>query len=132
MPRPRTPNAKAKATGRDTKNPGRFKDRVEPKVNEGLGDPPFWLVETEARKEISAWEVIRDEIPWLNRSHRIHVAGICNILGRVIAGQDVGVQALNLMRQGLGQCGATPADASKVGAMQGDDKDEDDDFFDKK
>ena len=132
MPMPRTPKAKAKATGRDKRDPARFDGRNEPVVNEGLGDPPPWLKDNEQTKEREAWATIKDEIPWLNRSHRIHVAGVCKILGRIIAGQDVGVQALNLMRQGLGQMGATPSDASKVGAMPGEGKDEDDYFFNQK
>lgn len=120
MARPRTPKSKARLTGRDRVNPARFEDRNEPTVVEPLGEAPAWLKENERTKEITAWNTIRDEIPWLNRSHRIHVTGICKILGRIIAGEDVGVQALNLMRQGLGQCGATPADASKAGAMPGE------------
>jgi hypothetical protein len=32
----------------------------------------------------------------------------------LIAGEDVGVKALNLLRMILGQMGATPSDASKV------------------
>lgn len=124
MARPRTPKVKATATGRTKRDPARFEGRNEPIVTGPLGEPYSWLRETEATKEVTAWETIRTEVPWLNSSHRIHVAGICKILGRVIAGQDVGVQALNLMRQGMGQLGATPADASKAGAMPGGEKED--------
>jgi hypothetical protein len=51
-----------------------------------------------------------------------------HIQGRIMAGQEVGVQAMNLLRQMLGQMGATPADASKVAT--GDDGDEKDDLLD--
>ncbi len=42
-----------------------------------------------------------------------------------MAGQEVGVQAMNLLRQMLGQMGATPADASKVATPdEGEEKDD--------
>jgi hypothetical protein len=43
-----------------------------------------------------------------------------------MTGQEVGVQALNLLRQCLGQMGATPADATKVTLPNNDEEDEDD------
>lgn len=122
MARPRTPKAKAKATGSDKANPGRFVDRDEPVVHDPLGDAPEWLNDTEKNKQVEAWEMIRKDIPWLNSTHRILVASAASILGRLIAGQDVGVQALNLLRQALGQMGATPADASKAGVVPGGEK----------
>ena len=36
------------------------------------------------------------------------------ILARQIAGEDVGIKALNLLRQMLNSMGGTPSDASKV------------------
>lgn len=131
MARARTPLAKAKATGRSARDPKRFKARSEPAVHDGLGEPPVWLTDKEDCKQIQAWKVIRAEIPWLNSSHRLHVAGTCQILGRLIAGQEVGVQALNLLRMQLGQMGATPSDASKVGAMPDDEEDPDEDIFER-
>lgn len=130
MPRPRTPRAKAKATGRDLKNPARFEGRNEPKIDEGVGEPFEWL----KPKAKQAWKDLADEIPWLNKSHRGLLSIAATIRGRMMgdSAEEVGVQAMNLYRQALGSMGATPSDASKVGAMQGDQKDEDDDFFDKK
>src|ERR1700738_1320160 len=52
MPRPRVPLIKAQATGRTTRNPGRFKDRKEPPSPGALGSPPKWF-KTDAQKE--AW-----------------------------------------------------------------------------
>ena len=124
MARPRTPKAKAKATGRDTRDPGRFAGRNEPVVDEALGDAPTWLTDTDTNRAREAWEVIRKDIPWLNSSHRILVATASNILGRMIAGQDCGVQAMNLLRQCLGQMGATPADASKAGVKPDGDQED--------
>lgn len=122
MPRPRTPKAKAKATGRMMRDPARFEGRNEPIVLHGLGDPPAWVVDTERCKAATAWATISTEIPWLNSSHRVLVTVAAGILGRVIAGQEIGVQAANLLRITLGSMGATPADASKAGAMPGGDK----------
>jgi hypothetical protein len=112
MPRPRTPKAKAAVTGADKKNKGRFEDRTEPKVADDLGAPPAWMKD----QQKLAWSVISEEIPWLNSSHRGLVEIASHIRGRLMAGEDVGVQALNLLRQCLGSMGATPADASKAGA----------------
>jgi hypothetical protein len=70
-------------------------------------------------------------VPWLNSSHRGHLAIAANIRGRMMKGEDVGVQAMNLLRQCYGQMGATPADASKAGAKpDGERKDPADEFFD--
>ncbi len=130
MPRPRTPKAKARATGRDKVNPARFEGRNEPVVKEPLGDPPKWMKDTDSSKAATAWAIIRDEIPWLNSSHRSLVEIAATIRGRLMAGGEVGVQALNLLRQCLGQMGATPADASKAGAMPGDEgRDPAEDYF---
>lgn len=111
MARPRTPKAKAAATGADRKNKGRFADRAEPVIDTDLGEPPVWM--KDGQKE--AWKIISEEIPWLNNSHRALVEIASHIRGRLMAGEDVGVQALNLLRQCLGQMGATPADSSKAG-----------------
>lgn len=130
MARPRTPKAKAEITGQAAVRRTKFEGRNEPSVDGPLGDAPDWLKDTDTNKAREAWEVIRLDIPWLNSSHRILVATASNILGRMIAGQDCGVQAMNLLRQCLGQMGATPADASKAGAKpNGESEDPADEFF---
>jgi hypothetical protein len=128
MARPRNPLAKAKTEGRDKVNAGRFKGRKEPKGNGPLGAPPKWLTDSETIKAKSAWLLFQNEIPWLTESHRMLVGMAANIQGRIMANQDVGVQAMNLLRQILGQMGATPADASKIAVA--DDDDEKDDLLD--
>lgn len=128
MARPRNPLAKAKAEGRDKMNAGRFKNRAEPKANGPLGAPPRWIVDTNTIKAKSAWQLFAKELPWLNQSHRMLVGMASNIQGRMMAGQEVGVQAMNLLRQMLGQMGATPADATKVTVP--DDGEEKDDLLD--
>ena len=111
MPRPRTPKAKAKSTGQDELHKPRFESRSEPEVTSPLGEPPAWLKKASDRE---AWETFRDEYPWLNKSHRTLVAMASGLLGRLIAGEEVGVQAQNLLRQMIGSMGGTPSDASKV------------------
>jgi hypothetical protein len=113
MARPRTPKAKAKTTGQDTARRTKFDGRNEPVVLDGVGEPHSWLKEHAQL----AWREIAAEIPWLNHSHRGHLAIAAQIRGRMMAGEDCGVQALNLLRQCYGQMGATPADASKAGAQ---------------
>lgn len=126
MPRPRTPSAKAAVTGADQKNKGRFKDRHEPVVETAVGEPFDWLNE-HARQ---GWSEIAREVPWLNSSHRGFLAIAANIRGRMMKGDDVGVQAMNLLRQCYGQMGATPADASKAGAKpDGETEDPADKYF---
>lgn len=96
-----------------------------------LGGPPEWMVDTNSRKPATAWHTLAAEIPWLNRSHRALMEIAAYLRGRLMGGEDVGVQALNLLRQCLGQMGATPADASKAGAKpDGQKTDAADEFFD--
>jgi hypothetical protein len=111
MPRPRIPLIKAQTTGRTLRNPQRFKDRKDPPSPGALGSPPKWF-KTDAQKE--AWNTFADELPWLNKSHRALVSIASEIRGRQIAGEDVGVKAMSLLRMILGSMGATPSDASKV------------------
>lgn len=125
MARPRIPKAKAKVEARDKKDPQRFKNRKEPKVDGSLGEPPPWLVDTKSNKARQAWLAISRDIPWLNNSHRSLVAIAASVYGRMMAGEECGVQALNLLRQCLGSMGATPSDASKV-TLPDDDEEADD------
>lgn len=129
MARPRTPIAKAAVEASDKKNPQRFKKRAEPKPNGPLGSPPKWLTDTDTSKAKSAWLLFQKEIPWLSESHRMLVGMASTVQGAIMAGQDVGVQRLNFLRQILGQMGATPSDASKITVPDGDEEDPDDALF---
>ncbi|MGY6251600.1 hypothetical protein ACXIUS_29420 [Bosea thiooxidans] len=126
MARPRLPPAKAKATGSDVKKKARFESRNAPAVKDSIGEPFAWLNE----KAQQAWREISAEVPWLNASHRGFLAIAANIRGRMISGEDVGVQAMNLLRQCYGQMGATPADSTKVGIAPDDQKEPGEEFFD--
>lgn len=125
MARPRTPKAKAAVTGQAIKQKAKFDARKEPKVDAPIGEPPEWLIDNDLSKARTAWLTFTSEIPWLNETHRSFLEIASNIRGRLMTGQEVGVQALNLLRQCLGQMGATPADATKV-TLPNDDEDEDD------
>ena len=109
MPRPRTPLSKARATGQDVIHATRFKNRNEPESTGPLGPPPAWLKKPAA----DAWNAFDDELPWLNRSHRC-IVGIASIARAELAAGCADTKMLNLLRQCLGQLGATPSDASKV------------------
>lgn len=102
-----------------------LRGRNEPTVHAELGDPPEWLADSEHNMPREAWEILRREIPWLNESHRMLVATVCNQLGRLIAGQEIGVQASVFIKQCLSEMGATPSAASKVGAQPNGDEDDD-------
>lgn len=124
MARPRTPKAKAALEARDKINAGRFKNRKEPTSPDELGNPPEWM----GGEQRSVWKVFQREIPWLNGSHRGLVEIATIIRARLTAGEEVGIQALNLLRQCLGSMGATPSDSSKVSLP--DDDEENDDILD--
>jgi hypothetical protein len=122
MPRPRTPLAKAKATGRTLHDPGRFKNRKEPVVKDPLGKPPNYMKDA---SQIEAWQTLASEIPWLNSSHRAIVSIASQVFGKQIAGEEVSVNGLNLLRLCLSQMGVTPVDASKITLPDEDADDED-------
>ncbi len=122
MARPRNPLGKAKIEGRDKHDPKRFKNRNEPTVDNGIGEPPEWM----GGEQRMVWKMFCRELPWLNESHRSLLEIATTVRTKVVLGQEVGVQALNLLRQCLGQMGATPADATKVSVPDDGDDGEDD------
>ncbi|MEJ0015701.1 MAG: hypothetical protein WDN25_03895 [Acetobacteraceae bacterium] len=125
MPAPRTPRAKAKVAGSDVKNPQRYRARKDPAAAP-LGSPPTWMDELQGR----VWRTFAGELPWLNRSHRALLEIAVTVRTRLMAGDEVpGVQALNLLRQCLGQMGATPADATKVQVPDDGEEDPDEALF---
>jgi hypothetical protein len=128
MAKPRTPKAKLIATGQtEGTHAANYKDRKELPARGPLGNPPKWMKKA---SQLEAWKTFEDELYWLNRSHRALVEIASDIRGRMIAGEEVGVQAMNLLRQALGQMGATPSDSSKVTLPDGEtDKDPSDKYF---
>jgi hypothetical protein len=125
MPRPRLPDNKAEVSGAKTIHPGRFAGRKKPARTRPLGDP--YKCMNDAQRE--AWEEFRDELPWLNSSHRALLQIACVFRARLMAGGDMGVVALQSYSAILSKLGATPVDETRV--TQRDDADEDpaDRFF---
>jgi hypothetical protein len=115
--------AKAIATGRVLHDPKRFTGRNEPESNGPLGPPPAWLKKAAG----DAWAEFDAELPWLNRSHRCLV-GIASIARAELAAGGADTKMLNLLRQCLGQLGATPADAAKI-TLPNDGEDPADKYF---
>lgn len=109
MPRPRTPKLKAIVGGRALINPGRYRDRTEPK-SPPLGEPPARLSPS-AKK---AWRAFQRELPWLKQSHRALVELASHVRAKVFDDPEPTVAHLNLMRLLLSQMGATPVDESKI------------------
>jgi hypothetical protein len=72
-----------------------------------------------------AWQTFADELPWLNHSHRGLVGVASEIHGKLIAGEEVSVNGLNLLRLCLSQMGGTPVDASKITLPDDEEDDED-------
>jgi hypothetical protein len=124
MPRPRLPQLKAETTAATLKDPQRYRGRKAPPKATPLGKPSPFLKDG----AITAWEGFRRELPWLTEAHRTLVEVASNLRGRMIDGEDVGVNALSLLQVVLGKLGATPTDESKVNF--GDDGDEADPMFD--
>lgn len=65
-------------------------------------------------KQYVAWQLFRVEVPWLRESDRTIVEIASQVRGRLMDGEEVPYQALTLLRQCLGQMGATPADRNKI------------------
>jgi hypothetical protein len=103
--------SKAKATGQDVIHATRFNKRKEPPSNGPLGDAPKWM---KNKEQIESWDTFRIEVPWLNKSHRCLTAIACIARANLISGGEFNVRMANLLRQCLGQMGASPVDASKI------------------
>jgi len=123
MPRPRTPVAKAKASGADVKNPGRHTGRAAPKGVAGLGAPPSWMDPLQKK----AWASTVRELPWLKESHRMLVMMTSMLRAELELG-SISMAKMQELRRCLSQLGATPADESKV-AQPDDEEDDDSAFF---
>lgn len=109
MPTPFQPREKARISGADKVNPKRFAKRADPKTSP-LGEAADWM----SWWERLAWECYRKELPWLMESDRSLVEIACGIRARIQNREEVGLNALNLLRLCLAQMGASPADRAKL------------------
>src|SRR3979411_2575106 len=126
MPRPRTPLSKARTTGQDVIHATRFNKRKEPPSTGPLGPPPIWMTKKELK---DSWQTFRTEIPWLQKSHRCLTAIACIARADLISGGELNVRMLSLLRQTLGQMGATPVDSTKVTMPNEEVKDPSEKYF---
>lgn len=124
MPARRLPTVVLKAKGSALKTPRLMVGRSEPQTAP-LGPPSAFLDEHGER----AWNCFVREIPWLAASDRAHLELASMLRGRLMAGKEVGVNALNLLRLCLTSLGGTPADRSKVNAPAAADDDPSDQYF---
>ena len=125
MPAPRLPEAKAKASGAEIKNPSRFKDRKGPKVKRSVGKPYAGMTEG----EISYWDEFVGELPWLHSGHRVLLRMACRLASQ-LDGDDFGVSKAQALSSILSKLGATPVDETKVQhGDEGDDEDPAESYF---
>jgi hypothetical protein len=122
MANPRTPAAKAKATGAAALHPGRHAARREP-VAAKLGSAPTHLTAYGKR----AWAMFLNELPWLTAGDGALLEVASRVRGEMMAGDEVGVTKLSMYQSVLSKLGATPTDRSKV--TMGDVEEEPDEFF---
>ena len=121
MARPRTPLAKARLTGADRKDPGRYRSRAEPAASgRALGAPPGYLPVTAKR----AWATFADELGWLVHEDRAAVEVASLMRARVMAGgtDDLPAAFWAAYRSTLAALGATPTDRSRVHQPQEEDE----------
>jgi hypothetical protein len=122
--RPRTPDAKAEASGAKAINPGRFEGRKTPPRTRPLGEP--YAAMTGGQK--AAWNELREECPWLHSSHRHMVRMAAQIIARMDE-EEIGMTAMKTLSSILSKLGATPTDETKVNHADGDEESPEDKFF---
>ena len=116
--RHRQPLAKAKLTGASAKNPQRYRDVSDPKVD-ALGNAPAIL----SADEREVWQEIASDIPWLKKSDAMLLAITCklSVLSRQ-PGCPVAVYAQ--LRLCLASMGGTPTDRGRIALPADDDCDD--------
>ena len=118
MARQRQPNARAKVTGADIKNPQRYRNRSNP-ATQPLGDPPAYLSK-DAKAE---WRTLAGEIPWLCRSDRQMVALTATLAAHIQKHPETPVAYYAEHRRQLCALGGSPADRSKINVPDDDEQD---------
>ncbi|MFD2206627.1 hypothetical protein [Kiloniella antarctica] len=125
MPRPRTPLDKARATGQDQKNKGRYSARSEPEGLKPLGEPSEFMNEAEA----GVWEGFKKEFPWLKESDRCLLEIACKLRGTMISGGGLNISALAQLRMCISSMGGSPSDITKITIPNGEKEDPAAKFF---
>jgi hypothetical protein len=109
MPRPKTPQAVARITGANIKDPKRYADRADP-VLPGVGTAPARL----SPEQRATWADLVSDLPWLRRSDRTLLELACRLTTRMRTDPEMGIAALTQLRMCLSAMGGTPVDRSKV------------------
>lgn len=114
MPRPRTPSAQLELTGRLAHDPKRYASRSEPDVSGPIGDAPEHFNEA----QVAIWdELVSIAIPdVLANADRFLLELVVRLMDRLRNGTATDSN-LTTLRQTLAQLGMTPADRSRVAAM---------------
>jgi hypothetical protein len=124
MANPRLPAQKAEVSGATLKNAGRHAGRKAPRTRP-IGEP-FARMTNDQRQ---AWDQFRDELPWLNNSHRALLEIACNVRARLASGDEVGINVLQTYSAILSKLAATPVDETRISANSAEDEDPADRFF---
>lgn len=125
MARPRKPTNVLELSGAFRKDPSRA--RVDPVVDEPLGDAPAWLTDD----ELHVWNEIVKCCPRgvLTGADRIALEEMCKLVHRSrVEGPAMPVGERQLLRTYLGQFGMTPADRAKIAGPKKREKNEFDEF----
>lgn len=109
MARPRLSLSQARLTGAYSKNPQRYRPRIEPTGMDPIGEPPEWLAPDVAEQ----FRELTERLPWLNASH-VGITVIAAYLQARMAQGALGIPGMQLLRVVLNSMGATPASAHKV------------------
>lgn len=125
MARNRTPLAKARISGADVNQPGRYRSRSGPKGTRPLGDP--YPKMTGPQKAI--WRELARELSWLRAHHRVLLRMVCVLAARMDADPEFGISAHQALSSLLSKLGATPVDSSRVNAPDDADPDPTDEFL---
>lgn len=124
MARPRLSLSQARLTGAYSKNPQRYRPRVEPTGIEPIGEPPAWLAPDVAEQ----FRELAVRLPWLDSSH-VGVTIIAAVLQARMAQGVLGIPGMQLLRVTLNSMGATPVSAHKVASPDVPSDDPAEEFF---
>lgn len=126
MARPRLPQDKAEVSGAALHDPQRFRDRKKPRTRP-LGEP--FVKMTDEQK--AAWEEFRQDLPWLDSSHRRLLHAACVMAVRLDEQPELGVNQIQTFVSILSKLGATPTEQTKVKHHGEEEVDPADAFFDR-
>jgi hypothetical protein len=124
MAKPRLPAAKAEVSGAAIHDPQRFKGRRVSSKTRPIGEPYVGMTD----EQKIAWEQFKQELPWLNSSHRAILRLACVLMAR-LDDEKFGISAAHSLSSILSKLGATPVDETKVSHGDGEEEDPDDQFF---